>query len=406
MESDESGSSGRVFRVSFYLCSMTLTPPFEFATSSLMPASIYFFRNHPEVHVYDVACPAAPCLRLGDSSHHSRSEGVLKAAFLPSSSSSARRPSALLTGGNYGTVRLWSITFKPQPRQNKQRQRRSTSNNGGNGALTAKCQWSVPAFGPEGRQGVCDILVLPSPTPAAASSLQSTSSSNNANEKKPLVFLSGNASSLALLNTGKCTRKAFSTTVTPTIAASWDLYRLVLRELSKLDPEAKLPARRWMAVHGLRLLGSRRCARGGGKGGGDASWFKIGMVAKCGWMFVAQLFIPAIVAGGSVNTDSIRLSLRIVHQTPRVQLYNSSNERLAMLGGMALQFSLPEIPVPSSAGGQGMVWLGDVKALRYTMPSKDKYVLCEGYGKLASSPQSDTCADHGSNSRRVGSRSG
>ena len=168
----------------------------------------------------------------------------------------------------------------------------------------------------------------------------------------------------------------------------------MLRELSKLDPEAKLPARRWMAVHGLRLLGSRRCAHGGGKGGGDASWFKIGMVAKCGWMFVAQLFIPAIVAGGSVNTDSIRLSLRIVHQTPRVQLYNSSNERLAMLGGMALQFSLPEIPVPSSAGGQGMVWLGDVKALRYTMPSKDKYVLCEGYGKLASSPQSDTNGDH------------
>ena len=57
--------------------------------------------------------------------------------------------------------------------------------------------------------------------------------------RKPLVLLAGNASSLALLNTHKCTHNAFSTTVTPTVSASWDLYHLALWELSELDPQAK-----------------------------------------------------------------------------------------------------------------------------------------------------------------------
>ena len=62
---------------------------------------------------------------------------------------------------------------------------------------------------------------------------------------------------------------------------------------------------------------------------------------------------------------------------------------------MALQFSLPDVPVPSSlaVGGDGgssnMLWLGGVKTKRYTLPSKDKYILCEDHGKVTSS-QTDT----------------
>jgi len=143
-----------------------------------------------------------------------------------------------------------------------------------------------------------------------------------------------------------------------------------------------------MAIHRLTLLG-HGCANG-------ESWFNIGMVAKCGWIFVAELSVPSSTAGSidanQSQTNAIRLSLRIVHHTPRVQCFNSSNERLTMLGGMALQFSLPEIPIPSSSsdhGGQhtplqSMIWLGDVKAMRYTLPPKDKYVLCEDHANVSS----------------------
>ena len=128
--------------------------------SSSVPYNISLFdtsRNQQEVHIYDVACPETPCLRLGDSSRHtSRSEGVLKATFLPSSSAAKSCSTHILTGGNYGTVRLWTIVSKPQ----SSRQQQKSSN------LSAKCQWSIPVFGSKGGEGVCDMMVLPSTTPS------------------------------------------------------------------------------------------------------------------------------------------------------------------------------------------------------------------------------------------------
>ena len=281
----------------------------------------------------------------------------MKTTFLASSTSTH-----ILTGGNYGTVRLWMI-----PRS----QGNSSINN-----LNAKCLWSIPAFGSKG-EGVCDMMALP--TESCSDQITPKSSTT----KKPLVLLAGSASSLALLDTNKCTRKAFSTTATPTIAASWDLYQLAAREFSKIDSEAKLPARRWMAVHQFSLL--RRESTNGD------TLFKISMVAKCGWIFIADLSMPSASASNANNqTNSIKLRMRIVHHTPRIQCFNSLNERLTTLGGMALQFSLPDVPIPSSLSCgnghalQNMIWLGDVKARKYTMPSKDKYILCEAHGTLLS----------------------
>jgi hypothetical protein len=58
---------------------------------------------------------------------------------------------------------------------------------------------------------------------------------------------------------------------------------------------------------------------------------------------------------------------------------------------MALQFSLPEMHVPLTLLRQDMIWLGDVKQMRYTMPSKDKHVLSEEHG-ISSSPKRDASA--------------
>ena len=328
-------------------------------------------RNQGEVHIYDVASNKTPlpCLRLGDSSHQSsRSEGILRAIFLPPSTTSATQ---ILAGGNYGSVRLWSISSPP-----RQQKHQSTSISN----LNAKCQWSVSVFGSNG-EGVCDMMTLPSILPASSYAVMKKK------QQHPLVLVAGNGSSLVLLDTNKVTRKAFSTTVTPTITASWDLYQLILREYTnKVDSEAKLPARRWMAAQKMSLLGHGSTSRG-------ILWFKIALVAKCGWVFMVEMSLPSSSAART-QTSSISLHLNIVHHTPRIQCFSSMNERLTTLGGMALQFSLPDIPVPSSSlGGHNMMWLGDVKAKKYTLPSKDKYILCEEHGTMSSSQTAQSNSD-------------
>ena len=376
----------------------------------------YMSRNQQEVHIYDIGSEQTPlpCLRIGDS-RQSRSEGTLKALFLvpPSQShssstkSSFASPTQILTGGNYGTVRLWNI---PKPTQQPRNKPPSIS------SLNAKCMWSIAVFGSNG-EGVCDILSLNSEPrdnnkdPSIQPSTVISTTAALPHTRKPLVLLAGNGSSLALLDTNKITRKAFSTSVTPTIAASWDFYNLALRELSRLDVAgAKLPARRWMAAHRLSLISHERTTTNNNNDGGGCSmmsWFKIGIVVKCGWIFVAELSVVSSAAGGAAggvggtntsnqsqsNTNTTNLRLQLVYRTPRIQCFSSAEERLATIGGMGLHFSLPDTPIPSSniqSGMQGsMVWLGDVRIKRYTLPSKDKYVLSERHGVVSSetSPQ-------------------
>ena len=204
-------------------------------------------------------------------------------------------------------------------------------------------------------------------------------SSSTTTTKKPLVLLSGGSSStLVLLDTNKCTRKAFSTSVTPTVVASWNLHQLASLELSKIDKKAQLPERRWISASNMRLIEYRQL-RNEDEGGGGSWWCKIGIVSRCGWVFVAEL-------GCHRKNNIPRLSIHIIHHTPRIQCFNSSNERLTTLGGMALQFSLPSAPVASSncirMSSNNMIWLSNVNAKKYTLPSKDKYVLCEDYDTL------------------------
>ena len=333
------------------------------------------FENKSEIHLYDVASSKVPppCLRVGESSSRGangmgrqqqhRCEGVLSMRFIHSPAnkngkSSLSGSTQIITGGVFGSVRLWSI---PSTKLVGKRRRRCCISE-----VNAKCIWSMPVFGSSG-DGVSDMLILPLHT----TSISATTST--ATTTKPLILLSGSASStLVLLDTNKCTRKAFSTSITPTVAASWNLHQLAARELAKIDAKACIPDRRWMSVRNMRLIEYRRLTEE------DGSWWcKIGMVTNAGWVFVAELVW---------KKNNPRLSICIVHHTPRIQCFNSSNERLAILGGMALQYSLPNAPVPSSDCvrmlSNNMIWVADVKGKKYTMPSKDKYVLCEDHNTL------------------------
>lgn len=325
-----------------------------------------FSRNQQEVRIYDTASDETPpsYLRIRDS-RHSRTEGITKVIFIPPSSSHSS--TQILTGGYYGTVSLWTI-----PKLLPRRKTEPIS------SLSAQCIWSIPAFTSKG-EGVCDMMVLPLGVRKDDLIKPSNSSMN------PLVLLAGSSSSLTLLDTSKCTRKAFSTAITPSFAATWDLYQYISKELSIIDPEAKIPARRWIAAQKLSLI-RYECT--------DRNSFQIGIVLKCGWIIIAEL-------NQSLLSSSINIRIQIVHHTPRIQCFNSSNEQVATLGGMALQFCLPDLPIPAT-NLNGAFLLGDVKQMRYTLPSKDKYVLGEEHGVLTAQPNQSgegliIITQHGSN---------
>lgn len=225
-------------------------------------------------------------------------------------------------------------------------------------------------------------LRLLSSSSSPTSLLNTKKQKQQVSKQQPLVLVAGNGASLALLDTNRITRKAFSTKVSPTVAASWDIHQLASREYAKID-SARLPNRKWMAGNQLTLLG-----HGSNR---DVTWYKVGIVVKCGWAFVADISLKSSSSSATNALSKISLQLNIVHHTPRIQCFNSLNEPLDNLGGMALQFSLPDESVPSSLavggndGSSNMLWLGDVKTKRYTLPSKDKYVLCEDHGKVTSS---------------------
>ena len=237
--------------------------------------------------------------------------------------------------------------------------------------IKARCVWSVDLSNTE---GCSSLLVLPS-------------TNNDVASEKPLILISGNAGSLTLLNTCKCTRKSFSTTATPTIESKWDLYNMTLRELHKLGDNTKLPARMWMGVNQMSLLDCI-CTQGG-------SSYRISVVLNCGWVLAVNLTVSSpnkLVASSQNNAYSSSIRVQIVHKTPRVQCFNSSNEKMTVMGGMALYCSLPDIPIPSSLpinNFKQMIWLGDVKPKNYTMPSKDKFILCELHGAITANENSN-----------------
>merc|ERR1719356_1717362 len=108
----------------------------------------------------------------------------------------------------------------------------------------------------------------------------------------------------------------------------------------KVDSRVQLPSRRWLAVHKMSLL-EYKCTN-------ILQWCKISMVTKCGWLLTADL---------TLEGDKTNLSINISHHTPRIQMFNSANQRVNGGGGIALQFSLPELSIPSINKGN-LIWMG------------------------------------------------
>jgi WD40 repeat protein len=151
------------------------------------------FADSAEIEIYDIASDLTPlpCIRINNV------ERVTKLLFLPSKSKNMR----ILTGGNRGGVRMWLI-----PTSIRQQQRPP----GLNDFSSPQCKWSFTPL--VGGEGVCDMLrLMPNdesldPWPNKVAAMTGSH-----------VLLAGDNATLLLLDVNKCTRKVFSTTVTPTV---------------------------------------------------------------------------------------------------------------------------------------------------------------------------------------------
>eukprot|EP00957_Ditylum_brightwellii_P108343 8265577-Ditylum_brightwellii.AAC.1 len=64
-------------------------------------------------------------------------------------------------------------------------------------------------------------------------------------ETSGLVLIGGNGGSIVLLDVNKCTRKAFSTTLTPTVVRTWNMLRIMQKQRGI---SGALPSKKWLGV--------------------------------------------------------------------------------------------------------------------------------------------------------------
>ena len=184
-------------------------------------------------------------------------ERVSKLLFIHSSKSQNMR---ILAGNG---VRMWSIPTSIKHRRPL----------GLNEFSPPQCTCFFTPFVLGGGEGVCNMLRLRPNHDERLNSWPNELAATTGSH----VLLAGDNASLVLLDVDKCTRKAFSTTGTPTVLCIWNLYHIMSRELSRSDKGAKLPPLSWMAIHRLSLL---RCDYTDHK----YSQYAIGIITKCGWL--------------------------------------------------------------------------------------------------------------------------
>jgi len=160
-------------------------------------------------------------------------------------------------------VRMWSIPTSIKHRRPL----------GLNEFSPPQCTCFFTPFVLGGGEGVCNMLRLRPNHDERLNSWPNELAATTGSH----VLLAGDNASLVLLDVDKCTRKAFSTTGTPTVLCVWNLYHIMSRELSRSDKGAKLPPLSWMAIHRLSLL---RCDYTDHK----YSQYAIGIITKCGWL--------------------------------------------------------------------------------------------------------------------------
>ena len=277
-----------------------------------------------------------------------RGEGVASLLFL---SPPNRTSSCILTGGTYGTLRLWHAPLTIGSTEGEDGTCRRNNASRKNPSMI----WSVNPF---------------SSSSSSSSAVDSEGISSICQaEQRGLVLVGGSKGSLVLINKGRCTKKAFSTKMTPTVVWSSNIARQVNRRRGLVDG-ARAPSMSWMGIKKISLWEidlRRNCSSA-------ADEARLTVVTNCGWAFDASI---CGLRGASSSFSAIRsASLELSHRTLTTRYLNSSLEEIE-IGDNARTFSLPQCPTPAHQlpGQSSILCIAGVRRLTKIMPSKDRRVL-------------------------------
>lgn len=283
-----------------------------------------------------------------------RTEGNISIHHLPPSS---RKVHQLLSGGSYGTVRLW---YYPNSRRRKKTQLPTLA-------------WSMSPFLDTHTEGISEICHLENCS-------FPSSHSNDTSNGSGLILVGGSKGSLAIIDQDRQSKKAFSTKLTPTILWSSNVGRYITR---RRLVDGVLPSNSWMGIKKIVLWGESSSHPSPKNSpatvrNAPSEEARMTMVTNCGWTLNAS--IRGLGRTSRKSSDfsgesTVAFSLQIAHKTAKTMWLNSDLEEI-VVGENASTFSLPLSPPPVCTLGQSnLLAIASVKRNVKVMSNKDKRVL-------------------------------
>jgi len=275
-----------------------------------------------------------------------------------------RRNTRLLVGSNCGVIRMWAIYKEKQK------------------FVKAKTLWSVKVFPSQlhsSTEAVSDIVLL-------GSDFRNVMSEKDCQKKidqyKGFLLVGSNKGTIALIDTNRCVRKAFSTNYTPTILRRYSIAKLLMKAMDgnqyTLPPDSSLGIKKinlWSgfcyadpqnlkedaALQDSSLTGREHLADQ------MLRLSNVSVVLCCGW--AAQIVL------GFKGDDCKDVGLiTAYHKTNRILSINKGVDN-EYVRNEKLVWSLPVVPCPGwPMENSGILCIGDVPQQLDIQPDRDQRV--------------------------------
>lgn len=364
------------------------------------------FRNHSNVRIYDISKIAEAAAAPARNNRNNHPYG-------PSSSWSSQRSSTLTPSSSFcmtlnpstshvlRTHGVCSFSFLPQNRL-------LVSHKFGNTLVL----WKLPSSASTAADTNIHVTVhqpqwyyrRTSTTQKAdnASHGSNTHKDEEICDLMPLsshfVLLGGSLGTIVLLNWRQCSRKAFSTQVTPTIVRQWDTYQHMLMSMSSSLGKQGTPSRSHMGVHKF-LTGhatsnhknTSYISSGNAKQTITAfGTYTISWVTSCGWILSMNLDLHPTTT--STNKSS---RVTVVKKSPKVQVFQADGTKVETtatttsstnknaVSSSWTQYSLPAKAPPADSVRNCLLWLKTPQAQK-VLPHHDQRVLAMDGAPLSS----------------------
>jgi len=284
------------------------------------------FFNKREVRIFDVSTSSntGPFYSsLIDNNSRSTSSSSLKFVSV----------NRVLVGGNDGTLSLWKYT--PPSRGSNSTQNRAI--------------WFFNPWGTSVSGGITEIVHL---------------SSSPSKEKNGLLLVATSIGCFSLIDMNCCSRKSFSSCMTPKILSIWNI-----SQLSALKKHV-LPSSKWMGAKKIFVWSDKPTFRDG-KLGMDKT-VEVAVVTSGGWVIALKFDVT--------KSKVAAMTARVVHRSPTVIQCDSSQTSL---------YDGPDAPasVPDFASVHGtfdkttsLIVVTKTKPMYQVLPDYDKRVLGQSIG--------------------------